>query len=112
MLKVRDQIIGCFDAAGETDKVGRDACSGKLGIIHLTVGGIGGVQTAGAGICHMRFDRSNAKLLHHALCGGTPTLYSEADNTAGAVGHILHSKLILLITGERGITHPLDGGML
>ena len=47
LLDVGNQIIGAFQTAGIANQIAADAGGDELGIVHLAVGGTGGVQAAG-----------------------------------------------------------------
>ena len=108
MIKVGDQILGGLDTAGEANEIGRDACGGELGVVHLAVSGVGRVQAAGAGIGDVGLDGGNAELLHHALGGGATALHGEADDTAGAIRHIGFCQFILAVTRQAGEVYPAN----
>ena len=112
MTKVGDEVICAFKSATETDEVGGDACGNKLVIGHLTMGCIGGVQTATSCICHVGFNGDKAQALHKLLCSLSSALYAETDNATSAVGAILFGKVVIFVPFKVGIGHPVNKRMI
>ena len=60
-------------------QVGADAGRDQLGITHLAMGGVGGVQHAGAGIGHMGGNLPQLQVLHERLGPGAATGHAESS---------------------------------
>ena len=112
MTKVCDEVICAFKSATETDEVGGNACGNKLFIGHLTMGCIGGMQTATSCICHVGFNGDKAQTLHKLLCSLSSALYAETDNATSAVGAILFGKVVIFVPFKVGVSHPVNKRMI
>ena len=108
LLDVGDQVGGVLDAAGEADQIGGDASGDQLLVVHLPVGGGGGVEGAGAGVSHVRLDGGQLEVLHKRLSRGPAALESEGHHAAGAVGHILLGQAVVLVPLQSGVGDKAD----
>ena len=66
----------------------------------------GGVQHAGAGICHVGDDGDELQGIHEAHGGLAVALDSEGDDAAGAVGHVLLCQGVVLVGGQAAVVYP------
>lgn len=97
---------GVLDAAGHAHQVGGDPGGGELRVVHLPVGGRGGVQATGAGVGHVGLDGGQAQVLHKLLRRLASALHAEGDHAAGAIGHILLGDVVILVPLQAGIGDP------
>ena len=81
-----DQVVLIFQTAAHAHQVGLNTGGNQLLVVHLAVGGAGGVQAAGAGIGHMGLNGGNLQVAHKGSGGFAPALYAKADNAAGTIG--------------------------
>ena len=102
LLDVGNQVSGVLDAAGEADQIGGNAGGHQLLVVHLPVGGGGGVEGAGAGVGHVGLDGGQLEVLHKGLSGGPTALEAKGHHAAGPVGHILLSQVVVLVPLQAG----------
>ncbi len=84
----------------------RDAGGLQLPVVHLPVGGAGGVEAAGPGVGHVGGDGPQAQVLHEGLRRRPAPLHGEAHHAAGAVGQVLLRQGVVGVTGQAAVADP------
>ena len=112
MVKVGNEVIRTLKSAGESDELRSDSRSDELLLAELAVCSRCGVQAAAACICNVGFDSIYLKTLHKRLGSLSAALNAEADDTAGAVGHILLCEVVVLIALKSRVGNPINVRMV
>ena len=108
LLDVVDQILGIFKTAGDSDKARGNASGSQLFIGHLTMGGGGGAEAAGACIRDMGFDGGKLERFHEAAGSFAAALELKGNNATGAVGQIFLLKRMIRIGGQVAVVNDFD----
>ena len=105
MGDVGDQVVGRFKAAAQTHHIGADAARLELGIVHLAMRGIRGVQAARARIGYMRGNLRELQALHELLGCRASAGEAEAHHAAGAIRHVFFRQVVVLVAFEARVTY-------
>ena len=65
--EVGDDVVDVLEADRQADQVGTDAGRFQLLVVHLAVGGGGGVEDAGDRVGDVGLDRAEFQVLHEGL---------------------------------------------
>ena len=111
LIQVGQEVGSVLNAHGEADEVRGDTGGPELGVVHLAVGGGGGVEHTGLGVGHVGGDRAQLQPGHKPGGGLPASFHTEGDHTAGAAGHILGGQGMIGAALQTGIIDPGDLGM-
>lgn len=107
-VEIGDYIVYILCSDGESDKIFIDSAVVELLRGELAVGRARRVQTAGAAVRNMGDYRRELEAVHESDRVLSAAFYSQRNDAAGAVGHILLRKVIVFVALEAGIADGLD----
>ena len=107
-VKIGDYVIDILCSDRKSDKIFIDSAVVELLCGELAVGRASRVQAAGAAVRNMGDYRRELEAVHESDRVLSAAFYSQRNDAAGAVGHILLRKVIVFVALEAGIADRLD----
>ena len=98
--KIREDILGIFDADGKTDEIFGYARFFQIGGGKLAMGGGSGVEYAAPHVRDVCFLRDKLQGLHETCAVFRVPFYPEAQHAARARGHIFFRQGEVIIPSE------------
>ena len=110
LVEVGDDVVGVFDADGESDEGVGDA-EGEAFFFGV------GVVADESGVCDECFDAAEAgcdeaefEAVEEAFCLGESAFDVEGDDAAEA-GHLFFGDVVVGVAGQAGVVDAFDGGV-
>ena len=107
-VKIGNYVIDILCSDRKSDKIFIDSAVVELLRGELAVGRARRVQTAGAAVRNMGDYRRELEAVHESDRVLSAAFYSQRNDAAGAVGHILLREVIVFVALEAGIADGLD----
>ena len=107
-VKIGDYVIDILCSDRKSDKIFIDSAVVELLRGELAMSCARRVQTAGAAVRNMGDYRRELEAVHESDRVLSAAFYSQRNDAAGAVGHILLRKVIVFVALEAGIADGLN----